>query len=329
MPPARWFAALFPLAALAPFGCGEEPLPPDETEEEPFEHAEPTPYEPEVTPPSPTASFTTEEFAALAPELTQLAATFDPEQVLEIYRSLMLHSDGVCPAIEEQTTPDGTTTTQWFDACLAEDGTYFYGAVTFTEYDNVVEGSGTRGFVLSGNGIVMQIYTPEGQFIYGSPYLVLEETVEPGEATFTTYLIGTLRTDAGLAAGNPWLLGQIAGDHVEYAAEYYGGGFDGVHVQYFDGDYVAAGNEMVTAFSLNELIVENYTCAPLSITGAISLRDREGGWHDADFGDGEVLDPEEICDACGELTFSDESIGTACSSEPEFGALLDWETKPW
>jgi len=283
----------------------------------------PTPYEPE-TEPSIDPSLTTQQVGDFIAEIPGYVAALDPNGMIAAYQGMLAaHGDANCPALEVVES-DGETTSVWEGECESTDGTTFRGEMYFSEY-SFSEGDLTQART-SMYSFNLDITAQDGTFLRGAPEIEFSTEVFPGETNYALRFSGELAADSATAAGNPWLTGDLRGTVVAYAAEVDGGRFIG-----YGGGFTVPNDASVSALSFSEFGVFSFGCD--GALGTISLRDKAGGWHDALYAapveDGDDLDPEQSCNACGDLSFYGESLGEFCSDAQTFSDLLTWETSPW
>ena len=306
------------LVAATAFGCNEAS---DETQEAPFVHPTPTPYQPDgETAVEPT--LTPQHIATLSPELVLVATAFDGAAVLAFHNELLALADDSCPAI----TTVGNSSV-WYGNCTTAGGTTFDGGVRLDYLvDSMQDGGIINGFTLGTEGQLLNITAADGRSIRASFYLGSQVADYDGEIVHSVYYNGEIKMDAASAAGNPWFNGDVSGAVSRYASSnQYGSAYG------FGGAFSLAGSSWqdagVSAVSFAEFALLDFGCP--GVQGALDVRDLQGAWHRAAFAPTEDATDEQLCNSCGDLFFQKELLGEFCSQPTVFENILNWEITPW
>jgi hypothetical protein len=316
------------VCVLGALGCGDESSPapaPGATTPDPFERPAPSPYDPSIEGETPEATLTAEQAATALPQIVADLRLVAPLEVLALHDALLAHADETCPGDYPLPTEEGETSNIWVNDCIASDGTEFYGYVQRSEFTRPAEDGATdTGFIFSSGGNFFEMEAPDGTFLRGALYYEAHTLTYPdGQIVHYAYKSGDLLADEASAGDNPWLKGDIGGDFGLYAYDSMG-----YRMIQFDGAFATASHPAISALQLHEFSVDAFAC-PLSALGGASLRGKEGGWHEASFGDPELIGTGAECNACADYTFAGAPLGDMCAESTSLEDLLTWETTPW
>jgi hypothetical protein len=324
-PMLRWRDITLGACLAGALGCEAEPapqptpLPPDE------ERPSPSPYDPTLEGEEPSASLDAEQASAALPTLLAQVRSLAPLDVLAAHDALLGHADDTCPGVYDLPSAPGETSSIWVNDCVAGDGTHFRGYVQITHFDRTeLDGERDQGFIFSSGGNAFEMEATDGTFLRGSFYFEAHSITYPDTTVaHVAYKSGDVVADEVTAGGNPWLSGAIGGDFGVY-------GYDagGLRLLQYEGAFATRDGGAVSAFQLREFSVDDFAC-PLSTLGSVSLRGLAGGWHEATFGDPELLGTGAECDACADYAFGDEPLGDLCAATAALEEVLSWETTPW
>ena len=312
-------------------GCASESAPapdpdPATAPDDPFEHPEPSPYDPDLSSEELTASFGTAEAGALIEDMLLLVQALDAQTLLQTFADLNAQSDDSCPNGRTVGTVDGGegSVVLWINdqPCTSESGVYFGPGVAqrLTVVMPIQDGITQDTEQVFAQYLDLQ--GSDGSSVRGGFVIDRSTYILPDDTGFVhaLYYEGTVQLDATNAGQNPWLNGEATGELILEAID-----TQGVRSLKISGSLQPPEGSALSAIEFHQLGLDNVSCA--KTFGSVSLRDLNGGWHDVDFG-GE-FDPATTCDACGELSFDGEPLGEACSDEVALGQLLNWETTPW
>lgn len=291
----------------------------------------PAPYDPPVLQETPVSSIAADQAGALSAEIIALVRNPGAMEILRAYEEMMAaHADEECPEVTVTESDDGTQiASYWYDECTSADGTRFRGYFQYATWDRTLpDGSSERGTTLDGDGSTFEIVAPDGAFLKGVATAEVREVKVDGRIEYEMYTSGRIISDEATSERSPWLRGVADGAAYAFAVDE----GEGERSLYVDGYFTLPGNGVVIAASLPGLVVDSSACeGATAVSGSLSLRDRAGAWHEADFGPVEegAADAEKRCDACADFSLGGQALSSFCLDAGSVSGLLGWEGKPW
>lgn len=286
-----------------------------------------TPYAPDIEPIDAQPTLDPATLSDIAARHLPRLAQSELGAIPAIFETFLEAGTDDCPFVERAEQEDGTLLT-FEGGCETADGARFDGFAQLTTYQNRRESDDeppATGFTIEAGGVRME--RPDGRFFEADGYAdsrrLLAEAGEEdgGDAGGHLYLQGSFLADPETAAGNDWLDGRLSG-RLERGLYRDEGGY------YFEmSATMTLGEGPASALSVGRLRINSWLCTD-EPAGTLSIRERDGVWHDLVF-DGFVEEEEEAepsvgaCDGCATWLVAGGSGTRVCDADGWIAALME------